>query len=49
MRNRGYKSILSSVLDHNKIPEEVYLSLINTVKENTAPLKRYVALRKKII
>ena len=48
MRNRGYKSILSSVLDHNKIPEEVYLSLINTVKENTAPLKRYIALRKKL-
>lgn len=48
MKNRGYKSILSSVLDYNKIPEEVYLSLINTVKENTAPLKRYIALRKRL-
>ncbi len=46
MKSRGYKSILESVLDHNKIPEEVYLSLINTVKENTAPLKRYIKLRK---
>lgn len=48
MRNRGFNSILSSVLDSSKIPEEVYLSLINTVRENTAPLKRYVALRKKL-
>lgn len=48
MRNRGYKSILNSALDRNKIPEDVYLSLINTVKENTAPLKRYINLRKKI-
>lgn len=46
MKSRGYKSILESVLDHNKIPEKVYMSLINTVKKNTGPLKRYIKLRK---
>lgn len=47
MRNRGYDSFLDVFLDNNKIPKDVYLSLINTVRENTAPLKRYINLRKK--
>lgn len=48
MKNRGYDTILNAALDGSKIPQEVYLSLINTVKNNTAPLKRYISLRKKI-
>lgn len=45
----SYSSFLSSALEGNNIPEEIYLNLINTVKENTEPLKRYVRLRKKIL
>lgn len=48
MRSKGYNSFLEAFLDKNKIPTDVYLSLINTVRENTKPLRRYVELRKKI-
>ena len=47
MKNRGYKSFLAAYLEGQNIPDEVYLSLINTVRANTAPLKRYINLRKK--
>ena len=47
MKNRGYKSFLAAYLESQNIPDEVYLSLINTVRNNTAPLKRYIDLRKK--
>lgn len=45
----NYKSFLSSALEDNNIPEDIYLNLINTAKENTAPLKRYIKLRKEIL
>lgn len=45
----NYNSFLSSALEGNNIPENIYLNLINTVKENTEPLKRYIKLRKKIL
>lgn len=45
----NYKSFLSSSLEDNNIPEDIYLNLINTAKENTAPLKRYIKLRKEIL
>ena len=39
-----YGSFLLSALEGNNIPESIYLNLINTVKENTAPLKRYIKI-----
>jgi oligoendopeptidase F len=47
MKSKGYKTILSRFLEHNNIPDSVFESLINTVRDNTAPLKRYINLRKK--
>lgn len=47
MKSRGYTDILDLFLDNNKIDKSVYLSLINTVRSNTAPLKRYIEFRKK--
>ena len=45
----NYDSFLLSALEGNNIPENVYMNLINTAKENTAPLKRYIKIRKKIL
>lgn len=47
VKNRNYDSILESHLDLNNIPKEVFLTLINTTKENTAPIKKYYELRRK--
>ena len=47
MKARGYDSILSSFLEHNKIPNDVFLKLVETCESNTAPVKRYLDLRKK--
>ncbi|MDO5089199.1 MAG: oligoendopeptidase F [Leptotrichiaceae bacterium] len=44
-----YNSFLLSFLEGNNIPEKVYLNLVNTAKENTEPLRRYLKLRKKIL
>ncbi len=46
---RNYNSTLEASLDGNNIPVEVYTNLISTVKENTAPLKKYIQLRKKLL
>ncbi|MGB8316540.1 MAG: oligoendopeptidase F [Ignavibacteriaceae bacterium] len=46
---RNYKSCLESYLDGNNIPVAVYENLVNTVKANTGPLKRYAKLRKKVL
>ena len=46
---RGYNSCLEAALDGNNIPTDVYLNLINTVKENTAPLQRYHKVRAQIL
>ncbi len=48
MKSRGYKNILDLFLDRNKISKNVYLSLVNTARKNSKPLKRYIKLRKKI-
>ncbi len=45
----GYDSFLESFLKDDNIPEEVYLNLIKTAKEESAPLKRYIKLRKKLL
>ena len=46
---RNYKSCLEANLDGNNIPVAVYENLVNTVKANTEPLKKYNELRKKIL
>ncbi|MBD5391035.1 oligoendopeptidase F [bacterium] len=47
VKNRGYASILESHLYYNAIPKEVFLSLIDTARTHSAPLKEYYELRKK--
>lgn len=47
VKNRGYKSILDSHLYSNRIPSEVVYSLIDTAKNNSNVLKKYLNLRKK--
>ncbi len=48
-RARNYTSSVESYLENNNIPIEVYTNLVNTVKANTAPLKKYNELRKKAL
>ncbi|MFC2542839.1 MAG: oligoendopeptidase F [Leptotrichia hofstadii] len=45
----NYDSFLLSYLESDNIPEEIYLNLVNTAKNNTKPLQRYLKLRKKIL
>ena len=45
----NYYSFLLSHLESDNIPEEIYLNLVNTAKNNTKPLQRYLKLRKKIL
>ena len=46
---RNYSSCLESALEGNNIPVTVYENLVNTVRANTEPLKKYNLLRKKIL
>ncbi len=46
---RNYPSSLEKSLNPKNIPVDVYKTLIETTKENTEPLKRYVNLRKKAL
>ena len=46
-RARDYESCLDRALEGKNIPKEVYSSLILSAQENTAPLRRYIELRKK--
>jgi oligoendopeptidase F len=48
-RAKKYESCLDATLEENNIPKDVYLNLINTVKKNTEPLKKYYKLRKKVL
>jgi len=48
-RARKYESCLDAKLEGNNIPKDVYLNLVNTVRENTAPVQKYVKLRKKVL
>lgn len=45
----NYDSFLLSHLESDNIPEEIYLNLVNTAKNNTKPLQRYLKLRKKVL
>lgn len=46
-KSRGYKSALESRLEGNNIPLSVFHNLKDVAYENTAPVKRYIELRKK--
>jgi oligoendopeptidase F len=49
MKARKYQSSVESHLFNNAIPVEVYYSLTQVAKETTAPVKRYIQLRKKAL
>ncbi|MEJ2635016.1 MAG: oligoendopeptidase F [Calditrichia bacterium] len=46
---RNYNSTLESYLESDNVPLGVYENLVKTVKENTAPLQRYIRLRKQVL
>jgi len=46
-RSRGYPTALEAYLDKDEIDPAVYRSLVAAVRQNLAPLHRYVALRKR--
>lgn len=46
-KSRNYESSLSAALFKNNIPTSVFHNLIDVAYENTAPIKRYISLRKK--
>lgn len=48
-QSRNYNTSLEKALNPKDIPLNVYISLIESTKENTAPLKRYIDLRKKAL
>ena len=49
MKAKNYESILNLFLEHNKIPNEVFLTLVDTCKNNTEPVKKYYELRKQYL
>lgn len=49
MKSRNYPSILETHLEGNKIPKEVFHNLIEAAHSNSEPLKRYIALRQKVL
>ena len=46
-KSRNYESALDAALFRNNIPTAVYHNLKDAAYENTEPIKRYIALRKK--
>ncbi|MGL5972091.1 MAG: oligoendopeptidase F, partial [Cetobacterium sp.] len=48
-QSRNYTSSLQKSLNPKNIPLDVYKTLIESTRENTAPLKRYISLRKKAL
>lgn len=46
---RDYPTTLHRALDGNAIPVEVYTTLVDTVRAGTAPLQRYMRLRRQIL
>jgi len=47
MKSRGYDSVLSSFLEHNNIPNDVFLNLVDVCRNNTESLKKYYRIRTK--
>jgi oligoendopeptidase F len=48
-QSRNYPTTLEAALDGNNIPPAVVETLVTTVREGTAPLQRYLRLRKKLL
>ncbi len=48
-RARSYPTTLHRALDGNAIPTDVYATLVESVRAGTAPLQRYLKLRKRIL
>jgi oligoendopeptidase F len=48
-QSRNFNSTLEAALEDNNIPVVVYENLVKTVKQNTAPLQKYLELRKKLL
>ncbi|MGL6024765.1 MAG: oligoendopeptidase F [Cetobacterium sp.] len=48
-QSRNYKSSLQKALNPKNIPLDVYKTLVESTRENTAPLKRYISLRKRAL
>lgn len=46
---RNFSSTLDAALDDNNIPRAVVETLVKTTREGTAPLQRYVRLRKRLL
>jgi len=46
-KTRGFNSVLESKLFVRNIPTSVFMSLIETTRKNTKPVKKYLKLRKK--
>ncbi len=46
---RNYPTTLDAALDDNAIPPAVVTTLVETVRAGTAPLQRYLKLRKKLL
>lgn len=49
MKAKNYNSTLEKALEPDNIPTNVYINLINSAKENSQPLKKYLKLRKKYL
>lgn len=49
MKARSYPSILASHLEGNKIPESVFLTLIDVASHENASLKRYYEIKRKYL
>lgn len=47
VKSRNYEDVLDSALFNNNIPTSVFINLMDAAYENTAPVKRYINLRKK--
>ena len=48
-QSRNYPNTMEAALDGNAIPAAVVENLVNTVRHGTAPLQRYLRLRKKLL
>lgn len=46
---RNFPSALAAALDGNAIPTSVVTTLVETVRQGTAPLQRYMKLRRKLL
>ena len=49
VKTRGYKDCLEAALYPNQIDPGVYYTLIETIKENTGPLHRYLKLKARLL